>query len=648
VEEGVDVQACSFVAVFDTLKNTKGYIQMKGRARQKNSKFFVFQDANSTSAKSKLSLKSAQEMEKRVTRFIETHSKQPAPPLADTFCREEVEGEQLHVELAALEAGHYHIECGAVDIQSAKSLLNRYTLSVPLDPFARSSREALLAHMPVYDENTLILPSHLPRRVRLVHIPDSRKNLPKKEKSKMMAFMACVRLHSLGLLNDRLLPLTRKDMQAHVMRVATRELEMVSLRPPAVEKAFCGGDVQLYMYPIQQTSRNFLTFASNFGPKGRCLALVTLEPVEDMPEFKMKHAEFGIVSNSLGKESVITCTAQQRSILSQTFILLMSQRWRKRSRNMGYRMRSKDELSSMVAPYYVGITSSDGQMDWDLMTLLLHESLRSIDERTEAVRRASDTSKLPLPRLWSPIYDQNMSFISYGPSGETCESRFPHEKEGVVTYKDYFEKHRGFDVPACSPLFDAQRLWHLPSNLPISHETSIDPQFAKSAVGPYDVCKELPLVKLAQGACCEAPLANASIALLCSMLPQFLFLYERCILVTGFIEHCIRHIPTLGEHLATLPIEMVATALTAKSCSLDDCYDKLEWFGDSVLKLIQTDTLLKSIELRQWISFLHEGDLSTLRSGTLKRVLCGLPTILLPHLQTIAFCLFTYSHGFER
>ena len=33
IEEGIDVSACSFIIIFDGLKSTKGYIQMKGRAR---------------------------------------------------------------------------------------------------------------------------------------------------------------------------------------------------------------------------------------------------------------------------------------------------------------------------------------------------------------------------------------------------------------------------------------------------------------------------------------------------------------------------------------------------------------------------------------------------------------------------------------
>jgi len=40
-EEGFDTPACNAVIAFDTPHSLKSYIQMKGRARQKNSTFFV-------------------------------------------------------------------------------------------------------------------------------------------------------------------------------------------------------------------------------------------------------------------------------------------------------------------------------------------------------------------------------------------------------------------------------------------------------------------------------------------------------------------------------------------------------------------------------------------------------------------------------
>ena len=57
------------------------------------------------------------------------------------------------------------------------------------------------------------------------------------------------------------------------------------------------------------------------------------------------------------------------------------------------------------------------------------------------------------------------------------------------------------------------------------------------------------------------------------------------------------------------------TALTAVSCSEEASYEKLEWLGDAVLKVVQTQSLIYSRDFSRWIELLHEGDLSTLRSG---------------------------------
>jgi hypothetical protein len=51
--------------------------------------------------------------------------------------------------------------------------------------------------------------------------------------------------------------------------------------------------------------------------------------------------------------------------------------------------------------------------------------------------------------------------------------------------------------------------------------------------------------------------------------------------------------------------------MTAKSAGLDFDYDQHEWLGDGVLKLLQSDALLSSPELRVWVNYLHEGDLTT-------------------------------------
>ena len=626
VEEGVDVQACSFVAVFDTLKNTKGYIQMKGRARQKNAKFFVFQAVNSP-CKASLSLSLAQEMERRVHAFIRGKSRLPAssPPLASGHGASAVEesDEAAPAEVAVLESGFYKVKNGIVDLVTAKSLLNRYILSVPLDPFARSSKESLVAHMPVYERDRLILPAHLPRKVRVVSLPEKYSSLPKKKKHKMLALRACVRLHSYGLLNDRLLPLTRKDMQAHILRVATKDVTSIPLPRLPLENIFSDRETEIYVYPIHQTSPAVTKCNTIFQGDGHTLALVTFHPIHtSIPPFALMHGELGEIQNSLGEQFVVGCSPEQRSLLSETFILLMNERWRRRSRNMYFRTREMGEFNGVVAPYVVGILSSSGNLDWDFMDLLLKESLRSKEERISAVRSASCADKLPKTRLWTPLYDEYTSYLVYGPSGEDCSSIFPHEKEGIETYHDYFTKLRGFDLPQGSKLFEAQRLWSLPSNLQMAKNSEAQASTIKTPSSKYDVCQELATVKLAQEACLEATLANAHVAFLCCMLPQFLFVFERFSVATAFLEHCRANIPALGQFFSKLPIESVMIALTAKSCSLEESYEKLEWFGDAVLKLVQTDSLLMSSELQQWVAFLHEGDLSTLRSGKIELTDC--------------------------
>ncbi|CAB9528306.1 Endoribonuclease Dicer [Seminavis robusta] len=152
VEEGVNVQACSCVVGFDSLKSAKGYIQMKGRARQKCAKFFVFKDPETCPV---LSLEDAQMLYVRVHKFIFS-----IPPTVMTNLPKQLEEMRIPAKLSdcdelwSVELGQYSSKemCGSVDMNTAKSLVNRYILSVPCDPIARTSKAALLAFLPVYTE----------------------------------------------------------------------------------------------------------------------------------------------------------------------------------------------------------------------------------------------------------------------------------------------------------------------------------------------------------------------------------------------------------------------------------------------------------------------------------------------------------------
>jgi hypothetical protein len=622
----VDVQACSFVAVFDTLKTTKGYTQMKGRARQKNAKFFVFHNRTEEQAKSFLHLSSAQDMERRVHQFLNRKSQRKMQSLAShRGSRDEnEEAHALPAEIAAVEAGCYEVQNGRVDLHSAKSLVNRYALSLPLDTFSRSSKQSLFAHMPVYEEDRVLLPSHLPNAFRVVNLPEKYRQASKKEKHRMMSLMAIVRLHSLKVLNDRLLPLSEQDIQSHIFRVGTRGIKHIIPQALPLDKFYGKGEVHAFVYPIIQTSEAVERYERRLKGKGHGLAIISLDHIPfSIPPFKLQHRELGTITSSLGEMISIKISEEQRSILQEIFVILMDERWRRRTRNMFFAMRQKEEYRSAILPYLVGILSADGGLDWKLMKLLIWEAARSKEERMTAVRSKSPPS-FSEPRLWAPLYDENVPYIVFGAAEETCASPFPSKKEGVTSFQDYFVKCRNFEVDADSLLFDAERLWSQPKNLPICSEGGrrseggrTDSTRATSKAEPADsvMSEGLAQVKLAQDACLELRLANAHITLLCSMLPQFLYVYERYLNTSAFIEHCLVHLPILGEQLSRMPLDKVAVSMTAISCSLQDSYEILEFFGDAVLKMVQTDALIKSKELQSWVGFLHEGDLSALRSG---------------------------------
>ena len=589
---------------------------MKGRARKLAAKFFVFEDCLEQSKARALRLEVAQKMERRVQDFVESKAAR------DTFTENSNEvdaaDESSEPEVAALRDGSFKIAHGVVDLQSAKSLLTRYCLSVPIDPSVRFSKESLLVHLPEFWENALVLPSHLPSRFRTVTLPSEYRDHPKRAKQKMLSLMACVRLHSHGLLNGRLLPLTRADLRHKLLGGAAAEGSKVEKLPLPLER-FYGrfGSKQIFVYPIYYQGMAYKRLEQCVKGEGHMLGFVTLEPIKTgIPTFGVPHKDFGVVTISLSHCIEMNCSPEQFNILEKTFLLCMNERWSRRSRNIFFEIRNQNKYESAFMPYLVGLLSRDGDLDWKFMSNILTESKRTDDERKQAVEELPCDEALTRPRVWTTISEDQTRYLAFGPADELAYADFPAEKKDVTTYKDYFEKYRGINVPAEDVLFDVQRYWSQPSKFDSMKADTISPDHpVKNTCSKFEMCPELSSVKVPQSACLEASLANAHVSLLLCFLPQFLFVYERHQTVEALVAFCKINLPVLGSCLEQLPHETVATALTAKSCGMDVSYEKLEWLGDAALKMIQTESLLKSIELRNWIRSLHEGDLSLLRQG---------------------------------
>lgn len=113
---------------------------MKGRARQQSAKFYAFADCSGNQS---LSLKNAQTVEGIVHQFIANREEKYVREFNQSLTS------FTHCELECAEETAMHNEVyktnlASIDLSSSKSLLNRYALSVPIDPSYRTSKQAIL------------------------------------------------------------------------------------------------------------------------------------------------------------------------------------------------------------------------------------------------------------------------------------------------------------------------------------------------------------------------------------------------------------------------------------------------------------------------------------------------------------------------
>jgi dsRNA-specific ribonuclease len=429
---------------------------------------------------------------------------------------------------------------------------------------------------------------------------------------------ACVRLHRGGLLTDRLLPLTPSSIQSKVMNLSTAATNVSSFQRVKTDGPVALADVvtsedSVYVYPIVIDNDGFKTeYRLVLGSESVNLAIVSRTPlVCTVPSIALAHRHFGKVSSTIATGAAARCSQDELALISDFFATLMNARWTRKKSKKAFR------CSKMCrAVYAIACIDQAGGLMMDYMKSVVDITTRSEEELSKAVQDSRHVENR-LPRLWSPMYDPNVDYIVYGPSGMTCGAPFPYIMEGVKTYEDYYRiKHKRLVSSAC-PLYDAQRLWDLPSAVMPFDETSCIEYKSAEAVPVregHTLINGLPAVLLPIDLMTEAPMSDAGLLLLSTFLPQTLYHYERIAKAQFFINHCSVHLPRLGAVLSKLQIHEVVTVLTAKACNQPDDYEVLEWLGDAVLKMVQTDVIIKSAELKDWIANLHEGFLSQTRS----------------------------------
>ena len=285
-----------------------------------------------------VNLQSAQASDSRVRQYIETREKYVLPLIDPQVKFLDYDGPSVIAEDIAVKRGEYRTPLALVDITSAKSLLNRYTLSIPMEATNRSTKDLLGLQMPQFEEDRLLLPAHIPSLARCVVLPESFKYASKKEKQGVLSLIACVRLHKLNLLNDRLLPLRRKDMQNKLLGVALTELFASGKAPPQKSPPTPGESNEVYVYKLSQQGILFNQNEEVLGGNGRTLCLITLTPfAKAIPTLCFTHLELGEVHCNISEPIKTIISHDEWTLCTSFHTAIMNTRWRKRTRSAFYR-----------------------------------------------------------------------------------------------------------------------------------------------------------------------------------------------------------------------------------------------------------------------------------------------------------------------
>ncbi|CAG8495896.1 2311_t:CDS:2 [Paraglomus brasilianum] len=196
-EEGLDIQPCNVVIRFDFFNTLRAYIQSRGRARKKNSKYIVMLE-NGNSREQSI-LREISEADQKMREWCAT-----LPEDRRLFLVNEDDSDVDDDDEEGPVVERYHIvpSTGALlSYESAVSLVYYYCSKLPKDAYCNLVPEFDIESVSGSFVCTIALPNNAPIRT-VAGEPMRSRGLAKKS----AAFKTCIKLYENKGLNDHLLP----------------------------------------------------------------------------------------------------------------------------------------------------------------------------------------------------------------------------------------------------------------------------------------------------------------------------------------------------------------------------------------------------------------------------------------------------------
>ncbi|KAG9061832.1 Dicer-like protein 1 [Linnemannia hyalina] len=202
-EEGLDIQPCNVVIRFDPVTTTISYIQSRGRARQKNSRYIMMMEYDNRGEEA--ALEKIQIGEKSMRDWC--HSLDSERLMRKPASIDEDEGTELMDMLTPDQSYRVPSTGALLTLDSAIPLLHYYCSSLTGDEFCSLRPEFSVT---ANGSSGFICDLTLPPNAS-IRIVQSDRTSTKLMARKSAAFKACEMLHSLKALNDNLLPVVVRE-----------------------------------------------------------------------------------------------------------------------------------------------------------------------------------------------------------------------------------------------------------------------------------------------------------------------------------------------------------------------------------------------------------------------------------------------------
>ena len=442
--------------------------------------------------------------------------------------------------------------------------------------------------------------------MRLIVLPSTYCTKSKKKNECLLALIACARLHKLKLLDDQFLPSTTKQVEsAHIVSCLTK-MNVISVPPrPVTPKEV----MKAFVYPLIQSGPVFDQHDSVLKGNKRSLCLLSQQPFRSGLSIDRSNFEIGSVECKFGRMQEIDIDPTQWSKCQEFYSILMNFRCRGKRSSL-LRLTKTNELSHFPT-FTIACVIEDGTLDWPRIDRVISDYHRNDSQRRDAARGGVGNS----PKLWMTNYDTGRRTIYMAlNSHETikCGSPFPGNK--FSSFKEYFSQKRGVNLDVENPMFTAHHLYGKVSKQLSRRNMAMEED---SLVKDDERCAGLSVLFLPSEVAMEAPVSDAALYLHMIFLPEILYELERTETVMAFVAYCTDFMPVLGNYLDNVDATEIMEVMTARTCAKPISYDRIEYLGDAVLKLLQTDSLMyaEDEDLKEWLDSLEEGGLTIIRSG---------------------------------